>query len=114
MSDCLFCKIANGEVPTSFVYEDDQVVAFNDIDPKAPVHVVIIPRQHVTTVADLGSDPEGVMSKLTRAANQVAEDRGVDVSGYRLVVNCQADGGQRVFHLHMHLLGGRRMSWPPG
>ena len=114
MSDCLFCKIANGEVPTSFVYEDGQVVAFNDIDPKAPVHVVIIPRQHVTTVADLGSDPAGVMSKLTRAANQVAEYRGVDVSGYRLVVNCQADGGQSVFHLHMHLLGGRRMSWPPG
>jgi len=114
MSDCLFCKIATGVLPTSFVYEDEHVVAFNDIDPKAPVHVVIIPRQHVTTVTDLASDPEGIMSKLTHAANQAAKDKGIDVSGYRLVVNSGGDGGQSVFHLHMHLLGGRRMSWPPG
>lgn len=114
MSDCLFCKIAGGEIPASFVYEDEQVVAFEDIDPKAPVHVLIIPRQHVTTVADLGADPDGVMSSLTKAANQVAADRGILTDGYRLTVNCGVDGGQSVYHLHMHLLGGRGMSWPPG
>ncbi len=114
MSDCLFCRIAQGQVATHFVYEDDTILAFKDIQPQAPVHVVLIPRQHLTTVADIGAEQQGIMDRLTCTANWIARDQGIDQSGYRLVVNCNSDGGQSVFHLHMHLLGGRKMVWPPG
>lgn len=114
MSDCLFCRIAQGQIATDFVYEDDTILAFKDIQPQAPVHVVLIPRQHLTTVADIGAGQQGIMDRLTCTANWIARDQGIDQSGYRLVVNCNSDGGQSVFHLHMHLLGGRKMVWPPG
>lgn len=109
MSECLFCRIATGSLPTEFVYEDEHVVAFRDINPAAPVHVLVVPRAHIETVSGLGDDTAGVMSRLTAAANRVAREAGVEADGYRLIVNCGRDGGQTVFHLHMHLLGGRRM-----
>lgn len=109
MSECLFCRIAAGSLPTEFVYEDEHVVAFRDINPAAPVHILVVPRAHIETVADLGGDETGVMSRLTAAANRIAREAGVEAGGYRLIVNCGQDGGQTVFHLHMHLLGGRKM-----
>ncbi len=109
MSECLFCRITAGSLPTEFVHEDEHVVAFRDINPAAPVHILVVPRMHIETVADLGSDTAGVMSRLTGTANRIAREVGVDAGGYRLIVNCGSDGGQTVFHLHMHLLGGRRM-----
>ncbi|MBM3263956.1 MAG: histidine triad nucleotide-binding protein [candidate division Zixibacteria bacterium] len=114
MSECLFCRIAKGELPVPFLHEDEEVVAFADIHPQAPVHVLLIPRRHVATVAEIGTEDETLMDRLTRAANRIAREKGIDRSGYRLVVNCNAEGGQTVFHLHMHLLGGRSMQWPPG
>ena len=109
MPECLFCRIIAGSIPTEFVYEDEHVVAFRDINPAAPVHILVVPRAHIETVADLGGDTTGVMSRLTAAANRIARDVGVDAGGYRLIVNCGRDGGQTVFHLHMHLLAGRKM-----
>ena len=109
MSECLFCRIAEGSLPTEFVYEDPHVVAFRDINPAAPVHILVVPRAHIETVAALGTDSKGVMSLLASAANRIARETGVDAGGYRLIVNCGPDGGQTVYHLHMHLLGGRRM-----
>ena len=109
MSECLFCRIVAGSLPTEFVYEDEDVVAFRDINPAAPLHILVVPRKHIETVAALGSDTTGVMSRLTAAANRIARESGVEADGYRLIVNCGRDGGQTVFHLHLHLLGGRRM-----
>jgi len=106
MSECLFCRISAGNLPAQMIYEDEHVVAFNDINPAAPVHVLIIPRKHYETVGDLGADSSGVMSRLTGAANRIAQQCGINQDGYRLIVNCGAEGGQTVFHLHMHLLGG--------
>jgi len=110
---CVFCKIVNKQIPSNVVYEDDQVLAFNDIRPAAPVHVLLIPKTHVDSVSEL---PPGskVMSLLTERAVKVAEQLGLAPKGYRLVVNNGDDGGQTVFHLHLHLLGGRFMTWPPG
>ena len=112
--DCLFCRIANGEIKADIVYEDDGIVAFRDIDPKAPVHLLIIPKRHIATVNDVRPDHEKVLSGLFVAAAKIARDQDLADDGYRLVVNCQEGAGQSVFHLHMHLLGGRRMEWPPG
>ncbi len=109
MSECLFCQIIAGSLPTEFVYEDQQVVAFRDINPAAPVHILVVPRTHIETVADLGGDKTGIMSRLTAAANRIARELDVNTDGYRLIVNCGRDGGQTIFHLHMHLLGGRSM-----
>lgn len=109
MPECLFCRIVAGSLPADFVYEDEHLVAFRDIKPAAPVHILVVPRAHIETVADLGRDAAGVMSRLTAAANQIARESGVDAGGYRLIVNCGQDGGQTVSHLHMHLLGGRKM-----
>ncbi|MCY3773008.1 MAG: histidine triad nucleotide-binding protein [Gemmatimonadetes bacterium] len=109
MSECLFCRITAGSLPTEFVYEDEHVVAFRDINPAAPVHILVVPRAHIETVAALGGDTTGVMSRLTAAANRIARESGVHTDGYRLIVNCGRDGGQTIFHLHMHLLGGRKM-----
>ena len=112
--DCLFCKIAAGEIPATIVHQDDDVVAFEDINPQAPTHVVIIPRKHIPTVNDLDNEDEAMYGKLATVAKVVAADRGFADSGYRLVVNCNAAAGQTVWHIHMHLLGGRNLSWPPG
>lgn len=106
MSDCIFCKIASGEIPSKFVYESETVVAFNDIDPKAPVHVLIIPREHYATTLDMADKAPALYGDLFQAAAAVARKTGVDASGFRLMLNTNADGGQEVFHVHMHLLGG--------
>ncbi len=114
MSDCLFCKIRDGQIPAEIVHTDDHCLAFRDINPAAPVHVLLIPRKHIATLNDIGPDQAATMGALFEAAGKVAEKLGVAESGYRVVVNCNADAGQEVFHLHLHILGGRRMSWPPG
>lgn len=114
MADCLFCKIATGEISADIVYSDDRVVAFKDINPQAPLHVLIIPRTHIPTVADLKDTDAGLMDRLTQVANDIARNRDFSERGYRLVVNCNMEAGQTVFHLHMHLLCGRIMEWPPG
>ncbi len=114
MSDCLFCKIIAGDIPSDKVYEDDDVIAFNDINPQAPTHVLIIPRRHIATTNDISPEDEAVVGKLMSVAAKIAKERGIDASGYRSVMNCNADAGQMVFHIHLHMLGGRKFSWPPG
>ncbi len=114
MSDCIFCKIAGGEIPTELVFENDDVVAFHDLSPQAPVHVLVIPRRHIATLLDVPDEGGAILGKLQSAAIEIARQLGLDKSGFRLVTNCLEDGGQSVFHLHLHLLGGRRLAWPPG
>jgi len=111
---CLFCRIISGEIPASKVYEDDRVVAFNDINPQAPMHVLVVPREHVATVNDLVEGHDALVGAMLRRAAAIARERGYDGSGYRTVFNCNAQAGQSVFHLHLHVLGGRAMGWPPG
>lgn len=108
MDDCIFCKIVRGEIPSTKVYEDETIFAFEDIQPLAPVHVLLVPKRHVATVMDLGEDDD-VMKDLFAAARKVAHLKGVDESGFRLTVNSGAEGGQIVYHLHLHLLGGRKL-----
>jgi diadenosine tetraphosphate (Ap4A) HIT family hydrolase len=114
MSDCLFCGIIDGKIKANVVYQDDSVVAFKDIAPKAPVHILIIPRKHLVSVADICEQDRTLVGQIFRVAAKLARDQGVANSGFRIVVNSGPDAGQSVFHLHYHLLGGRRMSWPPG
>jgi len=114
MTDCLFCKIRDGEIPCDKVYEDDDLIAFRDVNPQAPTHVLIIPKKHIATINDLEAEDTTVAGKMTLVARQIAADEGIDEDGYRLVFNCNEGAGQAVFHIHMHVLGGRRMSWPPG
>jgi histidine triad (HIT) family protein len=114
MADCIFCKLINGDLPAQFVYQNEHVVAFNDINPQAPTHVLIIPRKHIATLNDLSSGDAQVMAELYLAAQQIAEDAGIAQAGYRTVVNCNLGGGQTVYHLHLHVMGGRQMRWPPG
>jgi histidine triad (HIT) family protein len=110
--NCIFCKIINKEIPSSLVYEDDKVLAFNDISPQAPVHIIVIPKKHVTSVSEL--DDISAVSDLFAVMNKIAAEKGIEKSGYRIVVNHGKDAGQAVPHLHFHLLGGRPLSWPPG
>ena len=110
MEDCIFCKIVAGEIPSDIVYRNEEVIAFRDINPQAPVHVQIIPRKHIASVADISDDEYYLTGEMVKAANQLARDEGVAESGYRLTMNCGKQGGQLVPHLHMHLLGGRQMS----
>jgi histidine triad (HIT) family protein len=114
MSDCLFCGIMDGKIKGDIVYQDDTVVAFRDIIPKAPIHILIVPRKHVATLLDLGPDDTALIGDIFRVAARLARDQGIADSGFRVVVNCGAGAGQSVFHLHYHLLGGRPFSWPPG
>ncbi len=114
MSDTLFGKIVRREVPADIVYEDEDVLAFNDISPQAPLHVLFIPKKPLATIDDARSDDALLLGRLMLAAASYARAQGVAADGYRLVVNCNAHGGQTVFHLHVHLLAGRRMHWPPG
>ncbi len=112
MSDCIFCRIAQGKAEARIVYQDEEVTAFHDLNPRAPVHVLIIPNRHIASVAEAGVEDEPVLGKLFTVACRAAEELGV--TDYRLVINNGPQAGQSVFHLHVHLLGGRRMSWPPG
>lgn len=114
MTDCIFCKIASGEIPTDLLYEDDDVVAFRDIHPQAPNHVIVIPRRHIATLLETSAGDTELLGRMQQAAISIARDEGLDASGFRLVTNCLDDGGQSVFHIHLHLLGGRRLGWPPG
>jgi histidine triad (HIT) family protein len=114
MSDCLFCKFVNGEIKPDTVYEDEDVLAFRDISPQAPIHVLIIPKRHIATLNDLEPEDEALIGKLFLAAKKVAKAEGIDEKGYRTVINCNKDAGQSVFHIHMHMMGGRYMDWPPG
>lgn len=114
MRDCIFCKIADKQIPAKIAYEDDDLLAFEDIRPQAPVHLQVIPKRHIARVSDLTEENAGLVGKLTLAANRLARERGVDGPGYRLVINCNPGAGQSVYHLHLHLLGGRPLGWPPG
>lgn len=113
--DCIFCKIANKEIPTNFVYEDELVVAFKDISPVAPVHVLVIPKKHIASLLELTSDDNQlILHIMSTVLPKIANDQGVAENGFRLVVNTKEDGGQTVPHLHFHILGARAMAWPPG
>ncbi len=114
MSDCLFCKIISGEIPSSKVYEDEYVYAFNDISPEAPVHVLIVPKEHIESANDIDENNADIVAKIFLAAKKIAKEKGIAEGGYRIVNNCGDNGGQTVKHLHFHLLGGRALSWPPG
>jgi histidine triad (HIT) family protein len=114
MSDCLFCKIVEGKIPAKKVYEDADVLAFDDIQPQAPVHVLVIPKKHVATLNDLGPQEDAVAGKLLRIAAQIAKERGIADRGWRATVNVNKDAHQLVFHVHLHLMGGRSFGWPPG
>ena len=111
---CLFCKIIAGEIPAAKVYEDDRLVAFNDINPQAPMHVLVVPKTHVATLNDLTESEDDLVGAMVRAGATIAKDRGFDAAGFRTVFNCNAQAGQTVFHIHLHVLGGRVMTWPPG
>jgi len=112
--DTIFGKIIKREIPADIVYEDDDVLAFRDIDPKAPIHILIIPKKPIPTVNDIEIEDAELIGKIIIAAKKIAKEMGIDQSGYRLVMNCNKDAGQTVFHLHCHLLGGRQLLWPPG
>jgi histidine triad (HIT) family protein len=111
---CLFCRIAAGEIPASKVYEDDRLLAFNDINPQAPMHVLVIPKRHIATLNDLAAGDDELVGAMVRTAAAIAKEKGYDGPGFRTVFNCNAQAGQTVFHVHLHALGGRTMTWPPG
>ncbi len=114
MTDCIFCKIAAGDIPATTLYNDSDVLAFRDINPEAPIHLLIIPRRHIATLNDLTETDAALVGRMHLAAKQLAAELGVAESGYRIVTNCNRDAGQLVFHIHMHLLAGRELGWPPG
>ena len=114
MDNCLFCKIAEGQIPSKIVYQDEDVVAFEDVNPQAPHHILLIPRRHIASMADLTEEDGTLLVRLFMVAAKLAHKLGVDESGYRFVTNVGPDAGQSVFHLHFHLLGGRKFAWPPG
>jgi histidine triad (HIT) family protein len=114
MSDCLFCKIIDRTIPASIVYEDDRVMAFNDINPQGPTHVLVVPKRHIASLNDLTPADDAAIGEVVRRAAAIAKDRGVSIGGFRTVFNTNKDGGQTVFHIHLHLIGGRSLSWPPG
>lgn len=112
--DCLFCKIIKGEIPAKFIYQDDSVVAFDDINPQAQHHKIIIPRKHIPTLNDLHQEDNELVGHMMQTAANLAKELGIANEGYRVVSNCNSGAGQTVFHIHFHLLGGRRFAWPPG
>ena len=111
---CLFCRIINRELPSKTVFEDASMVAFHDVNPQAPVHVLVVPRKHVATLNDLTSEDSALVGDMTRRAAAIAKELGIDQRGYRTVFNCNREAGQSVFHIHLHLMGGRSFAWPPG
>ncbi|MTV50142.1 HIT domain-containing protein [Heliobacillus mobilis] len=114
MSDCIFCKIVRKEIPAQIVYEDDVVVAFKDINPAAPTHILIIPREHISSIAAAEASHQAILGQLLLASQKVTAALGIEPDKHRLVINTGADAGQTVFHLHVHLLAGRNLGWPPG
>ncbi|MBH09635.1 MAG: histidine triad nucleotide-binding protein [Candidatus Marinimicrobia bacterium] len=114
MMHCLFCKISTGDTPADVVFENDRVIAFRDINPQAPIHILIIPKTHIPTLNDLEDQHTELVGELIQVAKDIAKSQGVSENGYRIGFNCNDDGGQTVFHIHLHLLGGRSFSWPPG
>ena len=114
MQDCLFCRIVAGDIPAKIVYQDDEILAFHDVAPQAPFHVLIVPRRHIATLNDIADGDDALVGSMIRQAAALARDHGFDQRGYRTVLNCNAEAGQTVFHIHLHLLAGRRLSWPPG
>ncbi len=114
MSDCLFCKIINGDIPANKVFEDDLMIVIEDINPQAPTHLLLVPKKHIATALELTSEDSQLIGEIFLRANKLSEERKIDQSGFRIVNNCQEGAGQSVFHIHFHLLGGRPMTWPPG
>jgi histidine triad (HIT) family protein len=114
MADCLFCKIVRREIPGKIVFEDEEMLAFEDINPQAPTHVLVIPKRHIESLNVLEAGDDGIVGAMVRRAAAIATDRGISAGGYRTVFNTNRDAGQTVFHIHLHLLGGRSMGWPPG
>ena len=114
MTDCLFCRLANREIPASIVYEDQRVLAFNDVNPQAPTHVLVIPKRHIASLNEISVEDDQILGELVRRAAAIAKERGLAAGGFRTVFNTNRDAGQTVFHIHLHLLGGRSMTWPPG
>jgi len=114
MSDCIFCKIVAGEIPSRKVFENDRLLAFEDINPQAPTHTLVISKSHFATLNDVGAEEEALLGHMMLVATRVAKDKGLHQQGYRVVANCLESAGQSVFHIHLHLLGGRRFTWPPG
>lgn len=112
--DCIFCKIIKGELPTDKVYEDENILAFNDLHPRAPIHQLIVPKKHIASLNDLTEEDTELVGAMVQTARLLAEKAAIAKSGYRTVFNCNKDGGQEVFHLHLHLMGGRALHWPPG
>lgn len=112
--ECIFCKIITGEIPAKLIYQDDDIVAFRDISPQAPIHILIIPRKHIERISDMKDEDAGLIGNLVLVGKKIAQDEGITESGFRLVFNNNKDAGQAVFHIHLHLLGGRKFSWPPG
>lgn len=112
--DCIFCKIIKKEIPAEIIYEDEAIIAFNDKHPRAPIHQLIVPKKHITTFNDLSDSDTTLMGKLLQIVRHLAKKSDIDQSGYRVVINCNENGGQEIFHLHIHLLGGRALVWPPG
>jgi histidine triad (HIT) family protein len=114
MSDCIFCKIIRGEIPGKKLYEDDDMLAFHDVNPQAPVHFLLIPKRHVKSIMELEEADSALMGKLLYKSQSLAKELGCEEKGARFVINCKSDGGQTVDHLHIHVLGGRPLGWPPG
>ena len=113
-NDCLFCKIVAGEIPAEIIFESETVIAFRDINPKAPTHVLMIPKRHIATINELADADKDTVGELFLVAAKIGADEGIAEDGYRVVMNCNAAAGQTVFHIHLHLLGGRELTWPPG
>jgi histidine triad (HIT) family protein len=114
MSECIFCDVINKIIPSKVVFENEEIVAIEDINPQAPTHILVLPRKHIPTILDMTEEDEKLIGKIMRLAGDLAMKYNIDKKGFRLVLNCNRDGGQTVFHVHLHLVGGRRMSWPPG
>ena len=112
--NCLFCRIVKKEIPSKIVYEDERLLAFEDINPQAPVHILVIPKKHISTSLEMKSDDNELVGYMFQAANKIAKEKNIAERGFRLVMNCNRESGQTVFHIHLHLLGGRIMHWPPG
>lgn len=114
MDDCIFCKIIEKEIPAKIIFEDENLLAFEDLNPQAPLHALVIPKKHISTSLDISDKDNELIGLMFQAANRIAKDRGVADSGFRTVLNCNRAAGQTVFHIHLHVLGGRNMNWPPG
>lgn len=114
MTDCLFCGMINGEIPSELIYDDKEIIAFKDINPQSPNHILIVPRRHINSLSEMEEVDKDLAGRLLFTARKIAQDQGISDKGYRVVINNGQNGGQTVFHLHLHLLGGRPLAWPPG